>query len=136
MFSIGVDALWLDATEPEFFPTDNTSLFLGSGNLYKNPYSLFVTDVMSCVFEIELLLCEFADFIASITRIWLCSLIRCATYFSYGHLQAIHSGQAVDYPARRIFSLTRSSFLGQQRTGGVLWSGDIAGTWVSFRRQV
>ncbi len=93
MFSIGVDALWLDATEPEFFPNVNQSVFLGSGNAYMNPYSLKVTE-------------------------------------------SIFNGLSTDYPTWRVFSLTRSSFAGQQRNGGVLWSGDIAGTWDSFRRQV
>ena len=93
MFSIGVDALWLDATEPEFFPNENQSVYLGSGNYYFNPYSLMVTT-------------------------------------------AIKDGLTQDRPDMRVFSLTRSSFAGQQRTGGVLWSGDIAGTWDSLRRQV
>jgi len=35
-----------------------------------------------------------------------------------------------------VFSLTRSSFAGQQTTGATLWSGDISGTWDSLRRQV
>ena len=37
---------------------------------------------------------------------------------------------------RRVFSLTRSSFAGQQRNGAALWSGDISGSWDSLRRQV
>ena len=40
------------------------------------------------------------------------------------------------WQGRRVFSLTRSSFAGQQRTGAALWSGDISGTWDSLRRQV
>lgn len=93
MFSIGVDALWLDATEPEFFPNENQPVYLGSGNKYMNPYSLLVT-------------------------------------------AAVTDGLQRDRPDMRVFSLTRSSFAGQQRTGGVLWSGDIAGTWDSLRRQI
>jgi alpha-D-xyloside xylohydrolase len=37
---------------------------------------------------------------------------------------------------RRVFTLTRSSFAGQQRTGAALWSGDISGTWDAMRRQI
>ena len=32
--------------------------------------------------------------------------------------------------------LTRSSFAGQQRTGAVLWSGDIKSSWESMKRQL
>eukprot|EP00980_Cylindrotheca_fusiformis_P022955 scaffold9948_cov129-Cylindrotheca_fusiformis.AAC.23 len=42
-FSIGVDAVWLDATEPEFDPHLNKTIYLGSGNEYRNTYSLGVT---------------------------------------------------------------------------------------------
>ena len=88
-----MDSLWLDATEPEALPNRDAMLYMGSGNLLMNPYSLFVTS-------------------------------------------AIHDGLANDYPERRIFSLTRSSYAGQQRTGAVVWSGDIAGAWDSLAKQV
>ena len=48
-------------------------------------------------------------------------------------------GLRCDYPTaqgQRVFSLTRSSFAGQQRTGAALWSGDISGKWDSLRRQI
>jgi len=93
MFSIGVDALWLDATEPENFPNENNPMFIGSGNANWNTYSFFVTGAV-------------AD-----------NLDR-------------------DYPNKRVFSLTRSSFAGQQRNRGVVWSGDIYGGWESYRRQI
>jgi len=95
-FSIGVDSLWLDATEPEKFPNVNAKTFLGSGNAYMNTYSLQTT-------------------------------------------QAIADGLRRDYPSAqglRVFSLTRSSFAGQQRTGAALWSGDISASWDSLRRQI
>eukprot|EP00494_Astrolonche_serrata_P011093 UN11168 len=40
MFSIGVDAVWLDASEPEGLPNVNHTTYIGSGNRYMNPYSL------------------------------------------------------------------------------------------------
>jgi alpha-D-xyloside xylohydrolase len=95
-FSIGVDSLWLDATEPEGFPHENQSIALGAANAYFNTYSLMTT-------------------------------------------KAIADGMRADYSAaqgRRVFSLTRSSFAGQQRTGAALWSGDIQATWDSLRRQI
>eukprot|EP00045_Choanoeca_perplexa_P015764 m.203462 g.203462 ORF g.203462 m.203462 type:complete len:862 (+) comp17073_c0_seq4:1611-4196(+) len=42
----------------------------------------------------------------------------------------------VDYPNKRFFSLTRSSFAGQQRYNGILWSGDISSTWEDYNRQI
>ncbi len=95
-FDIDVDALWLDATEPEGFSMENQSIALGSGNAYFNSYSLMTT-------------------------------------------KAIADGLRRDFSneqGRRVFSLTRSSFAGQQRTGAALWSGDISGKWDSMRRQI
>ena len=37
---------------------------------------------------------------------------------------------------KRVFILTRSGFLGQQRYGTNVWSGDVASTWESFRNQI
>lgn len=95
-FAIGVDSLWLDATEPEGFPNINQRSFGGTGNQLMNSYSLWTTE-------------------------------------------AIADGLRRDYPkaqGARVFSLTRSSFAGQQRTGAALWSGDITGSWESLRRQI
>lgn len=53
--------------------------------------------------------------------------------------RAISDGLRLEYPdeqGARVFSLTRSSFAGQQRTGATLWSGDTSGMWDSLRRQV
>jgi len=52
---------------------------------------------------------------------------------------AISDGLRDFYPeaqGRRVFTLTRSSFAGQQRTGAALWSGDISGSWDEMRRQI
>ena len=95
-FSIGVESLWLDATEPEGLVNINKETHLGSGNLLMNSYSLETTS-------------------------------------------GIAQGLRQDYPesqGARVFSLTRSSFAGQQRTGAALWTGDTAGTWDMLRRQV
>jgi len=37
---------------------------------------------------------------------------------------------------KRVFLLTRSAFLGQQRNGSTVWSGDVYDTWWALRRQV
>ena len=92
-FHIGVDSLWLDATEPENGDQMGQSMYLGGGDEYANTYSLMVT-------------------------------------------KTVHDGLKAQYPNRRVFSLTRSSFAGQHRYGGTLWSGDTTGSWDSLRRQI
>ena len=47
----------------------------------------------------------------------------------YDHQRAVTSD-------KRVFILTRSGCLGQQRYGANVWSGDVASTWESFRNQI
>ena len=39
-------------------------------------------------------------------------------------------------PEKRVFLLTRSAFMGQQRVGATVWSGDVYSSWWALRRQV
>ena len=39
-------------------------------------------------------------------------------------------------PDKRVFLLTRSAFMGQQRVGATVWSGDVYSSWWALRRQV
>lgn len=50
--------------------------------------------------------------------------------------QAVYEGQRKTTSDKRVCILTRSAFLGQQRYGIINWSGDIGGTWDSYRRQI
>ena len=52
------------------------------------------------------------------------------------HSETIYDGQRMANPEKRVVNLTRSGYLGQQRYGTCTWSGDIAGDWVTFRRQI
>lgn len=47
----------------------------------------------------------------------------------YDHQRAVTSD-------KRVFILTRSGFLGQQRYGASVWSGDVSSTWESLRNQI
>lgn len=49
---------------------------------------------------------------------------------------AVYQGQRAQTSDKRVFILTRSAFAGQQRNASVIWSGDIAGNWATFRRQL
>lgn len=53
----------------------------------------------------------------------------------------MHTGGVQDHwrettDRKRVFILTRSAFLGQQRHSTIVWSGDVIGSWMSFRRQI
>jgi alpha-D-xyloside xylohydrolase len=50
--------------------------------------------------------------------------------------RAVYEGQRETTSEKRVCILTRSAFLGQQRYGAINWSGDIGGTWDSYKRQI
>lgn len=50
--------------------------------------------------------------------------------------KAVYEGQRKASSDKRVCILTRSAFLGQQKYGVINWSGDINGTWDSYRRQI
>ena len=52
------------------------------------------------------------------------------------HNQGVYENQRAVNPAKRVVILSRSAYPGQQRYGAAVWSGDIAGTWDSLRRQI
>ncbi|GGC14496.1 hypothetical protein GCM10011494_36660 [Novosphingobium endophyticum] len=52
------------------------------------------------------------------------------------HTTAVHDGMAKDYEAKRPIILTRSAWAGQQRNSAITWSGDVAGRWDVFRKQI
>ena len=56
--------------------------------------------------------------------------------FPLFHSECIYDGQRQANPGKRVVNLTRSAYLGQQRYGTCSWSGDIAGDWATFRRQI
>ncbi len=108
LMDLGVDALWMDGTEPEFISTQNPKdgvefchqqrdTELGSWKQVLNGYSLMTT---------------------------------CGVYEA--QRQQILQG-AED---KRVFTLSRSSYLGQQRYAAACWSGDISATWQVLRQQI
>ena len=52
------------------------------------------------------------------------------------HTRAVYEGQRQETSDKRVFILTRSAWAGQQRNAAVTWSGDIAGTWDVFAKQI
>jgi alpha-D-xyloside xylohydrolase len=101
LFSKGVDAWWMDATEPETVsPPDQQSYAAhmdptgsGSGARLQNGYALLMA-------------------------------------------RALYEGQRAAAPDQRVFVLTRSGFIGEQRYGALSWSGDVTSTWSALRKQI
>jgi alpha-D-xyloside xylohydrolase len=56
--------------------------------------------------------------------------------FPFEHTSAFQEHWKQANPEKRVFLLTRSAFLGQQRNGATVWSGDVYGSWWALRRQI
>ena len=56
--------------------------------------------------------------------------------YSLLHSQGLYEGQRAADDRKRVFLLTRSGSVGQQRYGSVTWSGDHSATWSTLRRQI
>jgi len=100
LYDKGVEAWWLDSSEPlDFYGEEQGPMLegahtaLGSGTRYANMYPLMET-------------------------------------------RAVYEGQRATTDKQRVFILTRSAFLGQQRNAATAWSGDIAPDFATLRRQI
>jgi alpha-D-xyloside xylohydrolase len=56
--------------------------------------------------------------------------------FPFAHNLGVQDHWKQTNPEKRVFLLTRSAFLGQQRVGATVWSGDVYSSWWALRRQV
>lgn len=56
--------------------------------------------------------------------------------FPLKSVEGVYENQRAIDSTKRVFILTRSYFAGQQRTGANTWSGDVSSSWDSFRKQV
>ncbi|MBE0652752.1 MAG: DUF5110 domain-containing protein [Bacteroidales bacterium] len=93
----GVDALWMDGTEPEFSHTDDQEIT-----------------------EAEIIKC---------TSPTVGPLARYLNTFSLMTTMGTYEGQRAMEDNKRVFTLTRSAFTGQQRNAAVTWSGDVVANW-------
>jgi alpha-D-xyloside xylohydrolase len=74
------------------------------------------------------------------------ALVGKQTYFGLGNFyrltyplfvsKAVYDGQRATDSSKRVVTLTRSAFPGQQRFGTINWSGDIGWNWDAFKRQI
>ncbi len=56
--------------------------------------------------------------------------------FPITHVAGFYRGWRRDIPEKRVFTLSRSSFPGQQRYAAASWSGDIHSNWTDFQHQL
>ena len=61
---------------------------------------------------------------------------RYTNVFPLMHTCGVHDHWRQTTDRKRVFILTRSGFLGQQRNATTVWSGDVIGSWMTFRRQI
>ncbi|WP_135555881.1 glycoside hydrolase family 31 protein [Paenibacillus cymbidii] len=52
------------------------------------------------------------------------------------HAKSIYDGQRSATSQKRVVNLTRSGYIGQQRYGTILWSGDTTAKWKTLRDQI
>lgn len=97
IWDLGMDAWWLDSTEPDHHDIKDTDFdtptYLGSFRRVHNAFPLMTNKGV------------------------------------YEHQRAVTSD-------KRVFLLTRSSFLGQQHYGSHSWSGDVVSTWDTMKKQI
>ena len=107
LFSKGVDAWWMDATEPEIVEGPFTSIAsqINTNQTHMNPTALG-------------------------------SGAKMLNAFALVNSQAVYEGQRVAAPNQRVFMLTRNGFAGMQRYSAATWSGDITSTWTAMRKQI
>ena len=56
--------------------------------------------------------------------------------FPFAHTGDVAARWKETGSGKRVFLLTRSAFMGQQRNGATVWSGDVYSSWWALRRQV
>lgn len=52
------------------------------------------------------------------------------------HARAIYEGQRSMNDEKRVVNLTRSGYIGQQRYGTIVWSGDTSAKWGTLEKQI
>ena len=77
-----------------------------------------------------------SDAVLDSLRLFIGNGARYTNVFPLLHTGGVHDHWRATTDRKRAFILTRSAFLGQQRYAATVWSGDVIGTWMTFRRQI
>src|ERR1035437_590307 len=104
LYDIGVDAYWMDGTEPEFVSAEDRFILAETNKANgRNSMGTFA---------------------------------RYLNAFSLMTTKGVYENQRKVSGDRRVFTLTRSSFAGQQRNAAASWSGDTFAGWETLKAQV
>ncbi len=112
-FKYGTDAWWCDSSEP-FTPEWSRFIRMEEGDLYRE-------------------YCREAG---------LRMPYECSNAYPLFHAMGIWENQRAamaedtEWKEKRVCNLTRSAYTGQQRYGTIMWSGDTAASWETFRDQI
>ncbi|MEO0293670.1 MAG: TIM-barrel domain-containing protein [candidate division WOR-3 bacterium] len=104
LFSKGVDAWWVDSSEPDI---------------------VNATTKESQEYEMK-----------KIGRNYLGSWARYLNAYSLLMMDKLYENQRKETDKKRVYILTRSAFLGQQRAAATTWSGDIGASWEIYKKQI
>lgn len=107
LFAAGTDAWWCDSTEP-FTPDWN--------GLEKRPEEV----------RYEMARESTNKYIDA----------RESNIYCMEHAKGIYVNQRKACDTKRVTNLTRSGYIGSQKYGVIVWSGDIAATWDVYRHQI
>ncbi len=107
LFDMGVDAWWCDSSEPWSCEWDRQEMWVAS--------EVFQETARTA-----------ADAIGADK----------GNAYPFYHARAMWEGQRSTGSEKRVLNLTRSAWLGQQRFGTVMWSGDISAKWETLKKQI
>jgi len=108
LFDVGFDSWWCDSTEP--FPGPDWG-----GEIMREPWERYML-----VGEEHKKYLDAAQ----------------ANLFAMMHAKGIYENQRQTCPNKRVLNLTRSGYASSQQYGVVLWSGDIAASWQTLKKQI
>lgn len=117
IFRLGMDGWWMDSTEPDhlYWPDSDLNLQTGLGS-WRRVRNAFPLQSVGGVYDRQR-----AEIKALKEKI--------ANNEELGKNDIANAN-------KRIFILTRSGFIGQQRYGSNVWTGDVGSSWESFRAQI
>jgi len=113
--SLGVDAWWLDADEPDMI--SNTSLKERQALMSPTPLGRLPASPPS-------------------SRMRIAAGAALFNAYALEHVGGVYDGNLAVHPNTRVFILSRSGFAGLQRYGAAVWSGDIAPRWSDLKDQI
>ena len=106
LYGYGVDAWWMDSTDPDFFnPRESDYAHPVTGGTWRSLRNAFPLETVRGVYQAQ------------------------RNEYSL-------TSDSSPLTSKRVFIMTRSAFAGQQHYGSNMWSGDVNSSWDMLRKQV